>query len=173
MPSEPRRSARSTSSSAVLDTANLQILDELQADPRVSMSELARRVGLSPPAVTERVDRLRQAGVIAGWRLEVDPEAVGLPITAYARAKPGPGQLSRLAALAQETPEVTECHRITGDDCFLIKLHVRSMAHLAEVLDRFSVHGQLTTSIVVSTPVPLRPVALPRAGEGNGDDSAP
>ena len=160
MPSEPRRSARSAASSAVLDTANLQILDELQADPRVSMSELARRVGLSPPAVTERVDRLRQAGVIAGWRLEVDPEAVGLPITAYARAKPGPGQLSRLAALAQETPAVTECHRITGDDCFLIKLHVRSMAHLAEVLDRFSVHGQLTTSIVVSTPVPLRPIAV-------------
>ena len=161
MPSEPRRSARTTSSSSPLDAANLQILSELQADPRVSMSELARRVRLSPPAVTERVDRLRQTGVITGWRLEVDPEAVGLPITAYARAKPGPGQLARLAALAAQVDEVTECHRITGDDCFLIKLHVRSMAHLAEVLDRFSVHGQLTTSIVVSTPVPLRPVVVP------------
>jgi len=161
MPSEPRRGARSASSSSILDAANLQILRELQADPRLSMSELARRVRLSPPAVTERVDRLRQAGVVAGWRLEVDPEAVGLPITAYARAKPGPGQLARLAALAEQTVEVVECHRITGDDCFLIKLHVRSMAHLAEVLDRFSVHGQLTTSIVVSTPVPLRSVALP------------
>ena len=147
-------------SSDLLDLANLQILRELQADPRVSMSELARRVRLSPPAVTERVERLRQAGVIAGWRLDVDPVAVGLPITAYARAKPGPGQLARLAALAEQVDEVTECHRITGEDCFLIKLHVRSMAHLAEVLDRFSVHGQLTTSIVVSTPVPLRPVAL-------------
>jgi Lrp/AsnC family leucine-responsive transcriptional regulator len=140
---------------------NRRIVHELQDDPRMSMSELARRVHLSPPAVTERVDRLRQAGVIAGWRLEVDPAAVGLPITAYARAKPGPGQLARLSALALETAEVTECHRITGDDCFLIKLHVRSMAHLADVLDRFSVHGQLTTSIVVSTPVPLRSVVVP------------
>jgi Lrp/AsnC family leucine-responsive transcriptional regulator len=154
---------RTTSSSGVLDAVNLQIVRELQADPRVSMSELARRVRLSPPAVTERVDRLRETGVIAGWRLEVDPEVVGLPITAYARARPGPGQLGRLAALAAQVAEVVECHRITGDDCFLIKLHVRSMGHLAEVLDRFSVHGQLTTSIVVSTPVPLRPVALPDA----------
>ncbi|MGI3782046.1 MAG: Lrp/AsnC family transcriptional regulator [Janthinobacterium lividum] len=142
---------------------NLQIVHELQDDPRVSMSELARRVRLSPPAVTERVDRLRQSGVIAGWRLDVDPVAIGLPITAYARAKPGPGQLLRLAALAQQVDEVVECHRITGEDCFLIKLHVRSMAHLAGVLDRFSVHGQLTTSIVVSTPVPLRPVVVPHA----------
>lgn len=146
-----------------MDPVNLQIVQELQGDPRVSMSELARRVRLSPPAVTERVDRLRQSGVIAGWRLDVDPVAVGLPITAYARARPGPGQLSRLAALAQEVDEVVECHRITGEDCFLIKLHVRSMAHLADVLDRFSVHGQLTTSIVVSTPVPLRPVVVPHA----------
>lgn len=125
------------------------------------MSELARRVRLSPPAVTERLDRLREAGVVSGWRLDVDPAAVGLPITAYARASPGPGQLARLAALTEQVEEVTECHRITGEDCFLIKLHVRSMEHLAEVLDRFSVHGRLTTSIVVSTPVPLRPVALP------------
>lgn len=161
MPSDSRRGTRTASPSDPLDEVNLQIVRTLQDDPRVSMSELARRVRLSPPAVTERVDRLRQTGVIAGWRLEVDPEAVGLPITAYARAKPGPGQLARLAALAQQVDEVTECHRITGDDCFLIKLHVRSMAHLAEVLDRFSVHGQLTTSIVVSTPVPLRSVALP------------
>jgi Lrp/AsnC family leucine-responsive transcriptional regulator len=163
MPSDSRRGARTTSSSGVLDAVNLQIVRELQADPRVSMSELARRVRLSPPAVTERVDRLRETGVIAGWRLEVDPEVVGLPITAYARARPGPGQLGRLAALAAQVAEVVECHRITGDDCFLIKLHVRSMGHLADVLDRFSVHGQLTTSIVVSTPVPLRPVALPDA----------
>lgn len=162
-----------TSFSDVLDTINVQILHELLRDPRMSMSDLARRVRLSPPAVTERVDRLRQAGVIAGRRLDVDPVAIGLPITAYARAKPGPGQLARLAVLAQDVEEVTECHRITGEDCFLIKLHVRSMGYLADVLDRFSVHGQLTTSIVVSTPVPLRSVTLPGPAQVNGDDSAP
>ncbi|WP_460778924.1 Lrp/AsnC family transcriptional regulator [Microlunatus antarcticus] len=166
MPSDRRRDPRTPPAPSLLDAVGLQILRELQGDPRLSMSELARRVRLSPPAVTERVDRLRQAGVIAGWRLEIDAEAVGLPITAIARAKPGPGQLARLAALAQETEEVTECHRITGDDCFLITLHVRSMSHLADVLDRFSVHGQLTTSIVVSTPVPLRSVALPVVAGG-------
>jgi len=152
----------------VLDAVNRQVLAELQADPRLSMSELGRRVGLSPPAVTERVDRLREAGIIAGWRLEIDPEAVGLPITALARMQPGPGQLPRAAALLVQVDEVTECHRITGDDCFLITLHVRSMAHLAEVLDRISVHGRLTTSIVVSTPVPRRSVVLPRPVEPAG-----
>lgn len=161
MPSKQRSLHVSEHESDVLDVVNLKILGELQADPRLSMTALARRVSMSPPAVTERVDRLRQAGVIAGWRLDVDPAAVGLPLAAYARLRPGPGQLPRVAELAQQIAEVTECHRITGEDCFLIKLHVRSMEHLADVLDRFSVHGQLSTSIVVSTPVPLRSVALP------------
>ena len=140
---------------------NRQILGLLQEDPRLTMTALARRVGMSTSAVTERVDRLRAGGVIAGWRLEVDPAAVGLPVTAYARMRPGPGQLAKVTALVPDVAEVTECHRITGDDCFLLKLHVASMTHLAEVLDRLSVHGSLTTSIVVSTPVPLRSVALP------------
>lgn len=161
MPSIPRSSAPADAEPAFLDPVNLQILSELQADPRLSMSALARRVAMSPPAVTDRVDRLRAAGVIAGWRLDVDPESLGLRVTAYARMRPGPGQLVRVTALVPDVSEVTECHRITGDDCFLIKLHVRSMAHLAEVLDRLSAYGQLTTSIVVSTPVPLRSVALP------------
>ena len=140
---------------------NRQILGVLQEDPRLSMAELARRAGMSTSAVTERVDRLRADGVVAGWRLEVDPAALGLPVTAYARMRPGPGQLAKVTALVPDVSEVTECHRITGDDCFLLKLHVASMTHLAEVLDRLSVHGQLTTSIVVSTPVPLRSVPLP------------
>ncbi|WP_231918252.1 Lrp/AsnC family transcriptional regulator [Microlunatus sagamiharensis] len=140
---------------------NRQILGLLQEDPRLSMAALARQVGMSTSAVTERVDRLRSDGVVVGWRLEVDPAAIGLPVTAYARMRPGPGQLAKVTALVPDVAEVTECHRITGDDCFLLKLQVASMAHLAEVLDRLSVHGQLTTSIVVSTPVPLRSVALP------------
>lgn len=161
MPSDRRTRLNGADERVVLDPLNLQILAELGSEPRLSMSELARRVRLSPPAVTERVDRLRQAGVIAGWRLELDPAALGLPLMAYARMRPGPGQLARVAALAGEVPEVTACHRITGDDCFLIELHVRSVEHLADVLDRFSVHGQLTTSVVVSTPVPPRSAPLP------------
>ena len=82
----------------------------------MTMSALARRVG-SAPVVTERVQRLERAGVIAGYRLEVDPVALGLPVTAFARVRPSPGQLPRVAELARSLPEVTECHRITGGDC--------------------------------------------------------
>ena len=143
-----------------LDDVDRRILGELQKAPRQTTSELARRVGMSPPAVSERVDRLQRSGVIVGWRLDIDPAAVGLPLSAFTRVRPGPGQIPRISELAASLSEVAECHRITGEDCFLIKLHVRSMDHLSEVLDRFALHGQVVTSIVVSTPVPPRGVAL-------------
>ena len=127
------------------------------------MSELGRRVGLSAPAVTERVQRLERSGVIAGYRLELDPAALGFPVSAYVRIRPGPGQLRRIAELAVSIPEVTECYRITGEDCFLIKLHAPAIDQLEEVLDRFLAYGNTTTSILVSTPVPRRPPPLPAA----------
>ncbi|GLW35794.1 AsnC family transcriptional regulator [Actinoplanes regularis] len=140
---------------------NLRVLSELQADPRLSMSELARRVGMSAPAVTERVQRLEAAGVIVGYRMEIDPAALGLPVTALVRIRPGPGQLPRIARVARETAQVTECYRITGEDCFLLKVHAPSIGELEEILDRFLLYGQTTTSIVVSTPVPDRALPLP------------
>jgi Lrp/AsnC family transcriptional regulator, leucine-responsive regulatory protein len=145
----------------VLDAMNRRLLRELIADPRLTMSELARRVGLSPPAVTERVQRLRQSGVITGFRTEVDPAALGLPVTAYARVRPLPGQLDRVAALARSMDRVTECHRITGEDCFLLKVHATAVEELTEVLDRFAVHGQTVTSVVVASPVPGRSLPVP------------
>jgi Lrp/AsnC family leucine-responsive transcriptional regulator len=146
-----------------LDAANLRLLSELQVDPRLSMSELGRRVGMSAPAVTERVQRLEAAGVIAGYRMDIDPAALGMPVTALVRIRPGPGQLPKIARAAQETAQVVECHRITGEDCFLLKVHAPSIAELEEILDRFLLFGQTTTSIVVSTPVPARPLPLPTA----------
>ena len=146
-----------------LDDVNLRILAELQDSPRLSMAELARRVGMSAPAVTERVQRLQQTGVIAGYRLDIDPAAVGLPVTAFARIRPMPGSLPKIAQLAAELPQVTECYRITGEDCFLLKLHAPAIDQLEAVLDRFLVYGNTTTSIVVSTPVPRRPPPLPPA----------
>ena len=125
------------------------------------MSELARRVGMSAPAVTERVQRLESSGVITGYRMEVDPTALGMPVTALIRIRPGPGQLPKVAQLARDTAQVVECHRITGEDCFLLKAHAASIGELEEVLDRFLLYGQTTTSIVVSTPVPGRPLPLP------------
>ncbi|GAB3844198.1 Lrp/AsnC family transcriptional regulator [Dactylosporangium cerinum] len=146
-----------------MDAVNLRVLAELQANPRLSMSELGRRVGMSAPAVTERVQRLEAAGVILGYRMDIDPAALGMPATALVRIRPGPGQLPKITQLAQETPQVVECHRITGEDCFLLKVHAPSIGELEELLDRFLLYGQTTTSIVVSTPVPPRPLPLPPA----------
>lgn len=145
----------------LLDATNVRLLRELADDPRIGMSALARRLGMSAPAVTERVQRLERAGVIRGYRLELDPVALGLPLTAFARIRPVAGQLPRIAALAAELPEITECHRITGEDCFLLKLHAATMADIETILDRFLLYGQTTTSVVVSTPVPDRCPPLP------------
>jgi Lrp/AsnC family leucine-responsive transcriptional regulator len=146
---------------ALLDPVNRRLLAELQGDPRMAMTELGRRVGMSSPAVTERVRRLEEAGVIRGYRLDVDPAAVGLPLTAFIRVRPNPGQLPKVAELAQAMPEVVECHRVTGEDCFIVKVHLPAMDQLDQILDRFLLLGTTTTSIVQSTPVPLRPPPLP------------
>jgi Lrp/AsnC family leucine-responsive transcriptional regulator len=145
----------------LLDPVNVRVLSELHGNPRLSMSELARRVGMSAPAVTERVQRLERAGVITGYRVDVDPAALGLPVAAFVRIRPGPGQLPKIVQTARDTPQVVECHRITGEDCFLLKVYAPSVAELEQLLDRFLLFGQTTTSIVVSTPVPPRPLPLP------------
>ena len=144
-----------------LDPVNVRLLNELQQNPRISMSELARRLDMSSPAVTDRVQRLEEGGIIAGYRVELDPRALGRPVAAFVRIRPGPGQLTRIADLARNTPEVVECHRITGEDCFLVKIHVAEINKLEEVLDRFLMYGQTTSSIVQSSPVPPRPLPLP------------
>lgn len=128
------------------------------------MSALARQVGMSAPAVTERVQRLEQAGVIKGYALQVDPAALGYPVTVFVRLKITTGRLDRFSAYVATVREVVECYRVTGEDCFLIKLHIPSLDDLAEVLDRFMLHGSTTSSVVVGNPVPTRPLPLP------GDD---
>ncbi|GAA2098596.1 hypothetical protein GCM10009801_69750 [Streptomyces albiaxialis] len=165
MPGESRPNGRKTYSerTRLLDAVNVRLLAELHGDPRLSMSELARRVGMSAPAVTERVQRLERLGVITGYRMDVDPAALGMPVTALVRVAPGPGQLPNVARAAADTPQVVECHRITGEDCFHLKLHAPSIEDMEEILDRFQLFGRTTTSLVVSTPVPLRPLPLPTA----------
>jgi Lrp/AsnC family leucine-responsive transcriptional regulator len=143
-----------------IDEINLSILQALADDPRQSTAELARTVGMSAPAVRERVGRLERAGVIRGYRLDIDPAAIGLPVAAWVRIRPGPGQLPKIAELARNTPQVSECHRISGEDCFLLKVHVPSIAELEGVLDAFLLFGQTTTSFVVATPVAPRPPGI-------------
>jgi Lrp/AsnC family leucine-responsive transcriptional regulator len=148
-------------SNILMDDKSIDLLSLLQSDPRMSISELSRRVKLSAPAVKERVTRLEEAGVIAGYRLDLNPKALGFPVTAFVRIRPMPGQLQKIIALAQSMPEVSECHRITGEDCFILKVHLDALENLDVVLDRFLAFGQTTTSIIQSSPVPPRGPPLP------------
>jgi Lrp/AsnC family leucine-responsive transcriptional regulator len=118
---------------------------------------------MSAPAVRERILRMEEAGVIRGYRLELDPAALGHPVSAYVRVRPTPGQLPKIAELARSLPQVVECHRVTGEDCFVLKVYLPSINELDQVLDQFLAYGQTTTSIIQSTPVPPR--SLPLSGE--------
>ena len=138
------------------DKTDARLLAELQGDARLTNAELGRRVSLSPPAVADRLRRLERDGVITGYRAEVDAKALGYTLGAIIRIRPSARQLPKVAELARESPEVVECHRITGEDCFFLKLYLRDIEHLEEVVDRFLIYGQTTTSIIQSSPVPGR-----------------
>jgi Lrp/AsnC family leucine-responsive transcriptional regulator len=157
---------RRTPASA-FDATDTRLLEELQANARLTNAELGRRVNLSAPAVAERVRRLERTGVVTGYHAAVDPKALGYALGAIIRIRPSARQLPKVAELARETPEVVECHRITGEDCFFMRLELRDIEHLEEILDRFILYGQTTTSIIQSSPVPRR--ALPGgATRGSG-----
>jgi Lrp/AsnC family transcriptional regulator, leucine-responsive regulatory protein len=143
-----------------LDDVDLRLVAEVQADARLTFAELGRRVDLSPPAVAERLGRLEESGVITGYRAVVDPRAFGFTLGVIIRIRPAPRELRKVAELARRTPEVVECHRITGDDCFFIKAYVRDVEHLEEVIDQFVIYGQTTSSIMQTSPVPLRGVPV-------------
>jgi Lrp/AsnC family leucine-responsive transcriptional regulator len=142
------------------DDVDLRLVAELQADGRLSFAELGRRVDLSAPAVAERLGRLEETGVITGYRAEVDPRALGFTLGVIIRIRPAPRELRKVAELAQRTPEVVECHRVTGEDCFFMKAYVRDVEHLEEVIDQFVIYGQTTSSIMQTSPVPLRRVPV-------------
>ena len=138
------------------DATDACLVAELQGDARLTNAELGRRVSLSPPAVADRLRRLERDGVITGYRAEVNAKALGYTLGAIIRIRPSARQLPKVAELARESPEVVECHRITGEDCFFLKLYLRDIEHLEEVVDRFLIYGQTTTSIIQSSPVPGR-----------------
>ena len=143
-----------------LDATNLRLIEELQRDARQSLAALGRAVGLSAPAVGERLQRLEESGVIRGYHADVDPRALGYELSVILRIRPAARMIPKVAELAQRTPEVTECHRVTGEDCFVMRVHVRDVLHLEELIDRFVLYGQTTTSIVQSSPVPGRGPAV-------------
>ncbi len=144
----------------MLDETNRRIVGELQADGRLTMAELGRRLNLSAPAVAERVLRLEREGVITGYHAAIDPKALGYTVAAVVRVAPSTRQFERIRELARATPEIVECHRITGEDCFFLKLYLRSIDDLEAILDRFTPYGRTTTSIIHSSPVDNRALPL-------------
>jgi Lrp/AsnC family transcriptional regulator, leucine-responsive regulatory protein len=143
------------------DEKNLALLRLLERNPRTPISQLARRIGMSNPAVKERILRLEESGILAGYRLELNPQELGYHVTAFVRVRPLPGHLNKIAELVQTIAQVTECHRVTGEDCFILKIYLKELSDLDRVLDKFLAHGQTTTSIVQSSPVPPRSLPLP------------
>jgi Lrp/AsnC family leucine-responsive transcriptional regulator len=150
----------------LLDNVGWQILRALQEDARLSFSELGRRVGLSLPAVAERVRKLEDAGIITGYKAEVNLEKVGFPITAFIRVSAPGENCSRIGQIAKGFPEVLECHRVTGSDSCIMKVVVSSVSHLEGLIDRLVPYGTPTTSIVLSTPVKGRVVEGRIVGDG-------
>jgi Lrp/AsnC family leucine-responsive transcriptional regulator len=140
----------------MLDKIDWKILKELQEDARTSFAELGRRVGLTTPAVIERVRKLEDAKVITGYRAEIDTAKVGLPITAFVRMSIVGVDYSHIIEVAEEATEVLECHRGTGNDSFIMKVAVSDVGHLQTLIDRLTPYGITTTSIVLSSPVQRR-----------------
>jgi Lrp/AsnC family transcriptional regulator, leucine-responsive regulatory protein len=144
----------------MIDEIDRKILGVLQREARVSYAELGRRVGLTTPAVIERVRKLEDAGVITGYRAEIDTSKVGLPITAFVRMSITGVDYSHIIEVAEQSNEVLECHRGTGGDSFIMKLAVSSVEHLQEVIDRLVPYGITTTTIVLSSPVKRRVIEV-------------
>lgn len=142
----------------LLDDLGWRILEVLQGDARVSFSELGRRIGLSTPAVTERVRRMEDAGIITGYHATIDPGKAGFPIVVYMRLaiSGGENMVSRATAAVKRMPEILECHRVTGTDSFILRAALLSVAQLETLIDRLTPFGMTSTSTVLSSPVPYR-----------------
>ena len=139
-----------------LDATDVRILDALIHDARTRIADLARSVGLSPPSVSERIRRLEEAGVIEGYTLAINPKALGLPVAAWLRIRPIPGQLKKVADILQGLPEIVECDRITGEDCFIARAQIESVEDLEKLIDQVIPYAMTNTSIIQSSPVKRR-----------------
>ena len=144
----------------LLDDLGWGILEQLQQNARLSFAEVGRRVGLSTPAITERVRRMEEAGILTGYHAAVNPAAAGFPIVVYMRLaiSGGENMVSRATLAMKRMSEVLECHRVTGTDSFILRAGLLSVAHLESLIDRLTPFGMTSTSTVLSSPVPYRPL---------------
>lgn len=168
-----------------LDSLDWQLLDELQADARLSYNELARRVHLSAPAVADRIRRLERQGVIIGYQAQVDPTAAGFPVHAYVQLRCALGKCLLKSSAAEDYPEVIEINKLSGRHCSMLKIRALSLSHLEGVLEQIGKHGEMDTHIILSTQYqdsrvrqnnPVRPVTTSvgwTRQRSSASDSAP
>lgn len=141
----------------MMDDIDQRILEALLGDARISLKDLAAQVGLSSPSVSERLRRLEERGVIRAFTVEIDPQALGYPLQAIVRIRPLPGKLHVVQKLIEEIPEFGECDKVTGEDCFVARLFLRSIDQLDQILDRVIDYAETNTSIVKMKPITRRP----------------
>jgi Lrp/AsnC family transcriptional regulator, leucine-responsive regulatory protein len=144
-----------------LDEIDYEILAELQDNARIAFAELGRRVGLSTPAVIERVRRLEESEVILGYRAAIDPAKVGLPVRAFVKVTVAGDKLGKFAAIVKSLPEVLQCHRVTGAESYIVQIAVRDVGHMETVIDSMMPYVATNTSMIMASPVPWNPVVPP------------
>lgn len=144
------------------DAINKQILLILSTNARIPIAELARQVGLSAPSVSERIRRMEDQGLVTGYAAQFAPDALGCPVGVFIRIRPIAGKVKQVAELVADIDEIVECHRVTGEDCFIAKAYLRQVTDLEDLVDRLLPLAQTHTSIIQSTPVPARPPSLVR-----------
>ncbi len=139
-----------------LNDMDKEILRTLARNSRISLKELAGSVGLTSPSTGERLRRLEERGQIAGYTINVDPKKLGYTIVAMVRINPLPGKLRVVERMIIETPGIIECDKVTGEDCFFVRLCLRSLDDMDEALEQFHDHAHTVTCIVKSQPISRR-----------------
>jgi Lrp/AsnC family leucine-responsive transcriptional regulator len=140
----------------MIDEIDQKIVEALADNARLSIKELAQQVGLSSPSASERLRRLEERGVIARFTVDLDLRAIGYPLQAIVRIRPLPGKLHIVQRLIEDIPQITECDKVTGDDCFVARLQMRSIEQLDEILDRIADKAETSTAIIKAQPVKRR-----------------
>ncbi len=143
-----------------LDEIDRRLIAALQADARLSYRALGRQIGLSQPAVADRVRRLEESGVLTGYRAGVDRGRAGLPVTAFLRVTCTGDKFRAVHRLAEELPAVLECHHVTGEACFIVKVASADLAGLERTIDRFREYGETVSSVVLSSIVEDKPAPV-------------